>query len=102
MGGTTSEEKFEGPGLAGKLCVWIRGLKHGGVVYNGDLLDNTERELNRVTNLLGIQLINHNRLNCVLRHNKKNAIKRRHKPRFLEYVNYVDINMNVYLLYCTL
>ena len=84
------------------LCiVWIRGLKHGGVVYYEDLRDNTARELIRITNLLGIQLINHNRLNCVLRHNRKNAIQRRYKPRFLEYVNYADINSNIYLFRCT-
>ncbi len=56
---------------------WIRGLKRGGVVFYEELSHNTEAELVRIVQLLGVPTIDNERLQCVLRHTKSTSFKRK-------------------------
>ena len=55
--------------------VWIRGLKHGGIIYYERLRHETESELKRLMAMLGLSYDN-GRLECVLRHTTDNTFKR--------------------------
>lgn len=56
--------------------VWIRGLKQGGIIYYERLRHNTQSELKRLMDMLGMSA-DESRFDCALRHSTVNSFKRK-------------------------
>ena len=64
--------------------VWIAGLERGGVVYYENMLRNLDTELVRLMRMLGVDAIDPERLNCVLKHANYKGFKRENRSHFLK------------------